>query len=377
MGHVLRELWERRSRDVLTHAAYESLGGVGGALSRSADGLLATFTSDEQARIRALMLGLVKRGRGTRDVRSTLPLDEAIALAGGGEQGHQVLTRLSGGRDPRAPAETPAPPRLLAVGQDRVDLVHEALLEQWSTLRGWIEQDRKALERRDDPEAAAKLWRETGSKPEHLPAAEQLAHLRSAQVVSEAARAFLRAAEVREGQRQQAARRRRNLGRALIAVSILAPIAVANLFRLQAKREAEFAQEQEERHRNVGRALLSTGIVQTVQSQFDVNDPRLSLRLLLEASRIVPAEYGTSLQEHALLDWYRQPRRADLRGHLDAVKLAAFSPDGRRVVTASTDGTARVWDASSGKFIAPLRGHSGWVLKAAFSPDGLRVITAS
>jgi WD40 repeat protein len=40
---------------------------------------------------------------------------------------------------------------------------------------------------------------------------------------------------------------------------------------------------------------------------------------------------------------------AVLRGHEDVVKSAAFSEDGRRVVTASSDGTARLWDAASGQ----------------------------
>jgi WD40 repeat protein len=56
---------------------------------------------------------------------------------------------------------------------------------------------------------------------------------------------------------------------------------------------------------------------------------------------------------------------------------AQFSPDGLRVVTASEDKTARVWDALTGKPITgPLR-HEGTVRKASFSPDGLWVLTAS
>ena len=57
---------------------------------------------------------------------------------------------------------------------------------------------------------------------------------------------------------------------------------------------------------------------------------------------------------------------------------AAFSPDGKRIVTASEDKTARLWDAATGKQIGePLRGHEGAVMSAAFSPDGKRIVTAS
>jgi len=55
---------------------------------------------------------------------------------------------------------------------------------------------------------------------------------------------------------------------------------------------------------------------------------------------------------------------------------AAFSSDGQRVLTASWDGTARVWDAETGRPIAVLQEHGGLV-SAAFSPDGRRVVTGS
>ena len=60
-----------------------------------------------------------------------------------------------------------------------------------------------------------------------------------------------------------------------------------------------------------------------------------------------------------------------------SVTSAALSPDGTRVVTASADNTARVWDARTGQPVgAPLQ-HVGAVSAAAFSADGTRVVTAS
>jgi WD40 repeat protein len=56
---------------------------------------------------------------------------------------------------------------------------------------------------------------------------------------------------------------------------------------------------------------------------------------------------------------------------------AVFSLDGSRIVTASADNTARIWDAASAKQIAVLRGHEGIVYYAVFSPDGSRIVTAS
>jgi WD40 repeat protein len=65
------------------------------------------------------------------------------------------------------------------------------------------------------------------------------------------------------------------------------------------------------------------------------------------------------------------------QGHADQVLFAAFSPEGSRLATASPDRTARVWDAASGKELAVLRGHAGPVRPLAFSPDGSRLATAS
>ena len=53
-----------------------------------------------------------------------------------------------------------------------------------------------------------------------------------------------------------------------------------------------------------------------------------------------------------------KPIGEPLTGHTDAVSSAAFSPDGKRIVTASEDKTARLWDAATGKPIGePLKGH--------------------
>ena len=55
----------------------------------------------------------------------------------------------------------------------------------------------------------------------------------------------------------------------------------------------------------------------------------------------------------------------------------AFSPDGRYVATSGTDGTARLWDISTGDEIRRFTGHTGAVRSVVFSPDGKFILTAS
>src|ERR1051326_2076464 len=64
-------------------------------------------------------------------------------------------------------------------------------------------------------------------------------------------------------------------------------------------------------------------------------------------------------------------------GHDGPVRSAAFDQEGKRVITAGDDMTARIWDALSGKIIKTLNGHSDRLVSAVFSPDGRRAATAS
>jgi WD40 repeat protein len=70
-------------------------------------------------------------------------------------------------------------------------------------------------------------------------------------------------------------------------------------------------------------------------------------------------------------------REISLKGHRIAVLDMAFSPDGRRVATASTDKTVGIRDLESGQEILMLKGHTDTVLSVRFSSDGCRLVTAS
>jgi WD40 repeat protein/serine/threonine protein kinase len=83
------------------------------------------------------------------------------------------------------------------------------------------------------------------------------------------------------------------------------------------------------------------------------------------------------------LDFYRGYRARQVleqlavKGHTSWVWGVAFSPDGKRIVTASEDRTVRVWDARTGQEIHTLRGHTGIVWSVAYSPGGTRIVSSS
>jgi WD40 repeat protein len=65
-------------------------------------------------------------------------------------------------------------------------------------------------------------------------------------------------------------------------------------------------------------------------------------------------------------------------GHRDAILGAGFSSDGTRIVSASRDRTARIWDVASGHEIRQLKeGHDFLVAACRFFPDGKRILTAA
>jgi WD40 repeat protein len=103
-------------------------------------------------------------------------------------------------------------------------------------------------------------------------------------------------------------------------------------------------------------------------------DPERSLLLALEAEEIANSGPADDALRRALVSSHV---RAVMPGHRRSIASVDLSRDGERVVTASRDHTARIFDTASGRPLRVLRGHRRPVANASFSPDGRRVVTAS
>jgi WD40 repeat protein len=153
-------------------------------------------------------------------------------------------------------------------------------------------------------------------------------------------------------------------------------IAESEQNRLLRRAEANEAEAMRERDRaNQALALLR---LQRAEDLFAANQTSTALAYVAGVLRqnltneTVAARVFANLTRHVLIIPLAKPLV-----HAGYVYYAQFSPDGLRVVTASADGTARVWNASTGEPITPKLQHHGPVWFAQFSPDGGRVVTAS
>ncbi len=102
-----------------------------------------------------------------------------------------------------------------------------------------------------------------------------------------------------------------------------------------------------------------------------------ALRLLAQSLRLEPGANPAAPLAFELLTEQRARSRFTLVGHTAAVNGVEYSPDGRKILTYSTDNTARIWDADTGRELTPPLAHGDAVIAGAWSRDGKRVLTGS
>ncbi len=270
-------------------------------------------------------------------------------------------------------------------GETTVEVPHEAVLRHWQLLADWLGEEGGGLARCESVMRAAGDWRRNSSsageradlllvhRGDRLTTAERLLQRADlAELIGPDGRTYLAACRVAENERQEGDRRQalrqRRLQRLIAALSLvaLAITAVGSYFVVSGQRSLS---------RQTSLFLTSVAQAEARNGQFD-----RGMRIALAAA------HGTLL-EPALSDAtatvgeisYHSMLNAALYGHSAQVRSSVFSPDGRSIVTASFDKTARIWrEGVDGHWTGTvLEDHSKPVTSAAFSPDGHSIVTAS
>ncbi|WP_319548082.1 ATP-binding protein [Desulfogranum marinum] len=142
----LTRLWERQKNRELTHNAYEEIAGVRRALADYAEGVYEEFNEDDRIKIKHIFVKLVRPGRGTEDTRQIVAL-KLVKL-----EYRELVNQL-------------ADKRLIVTGydlenqEDTVEIVHEALIRSWVTLRRWIDEEREFLVWQEKFQVFFNQWR--------------------------------------------------------------------------------------------------------------------------------------------------------------------------------------------------------------------------
>src|SRR5690606_8853821 len=153
------KLWETRdvARKMLTHASYAQMGGVAGALASHADRVVHDLGPQKQALIRAILLRLVSPER----TRAIEQLDERRELSREVGEVQRLIDQM-------------VDARLLVVQTmeggkgSTVEIVHESLIQNWPTLRRWLDETQDDAAIIDQLRIAARQWNAKGRSPDLL-----------------------------------------------------------------------------------------------------------------------------------------------------------------------------------------------------------------
>jgi WD40 repeat protein/serine/threonine protein kinase/DNA-binding SARP family transcriptional activator len=411
LQYALTELFAARTSDVLTLDGYVATGGVVGALGRRAEELYGHLDSRGEAACRQVFLRLVSVHPAAQDTRRRVRRRELRQLELDAKALDEVLARFGGYRllsfDREPLTRTPT-----------VEVAHEAILTQWDRLRAWIEERREDLLLHRRLAEAVEEWQDAGGDLEYLPREGRLAQFEAWAGATDLAltvgeREFL--ADSRAAADEAARRRARRRRSVLAGFAVLA--AVASLL-------AVFALVLRGRAKDDARVATARQLAASAEANLDI-DPERSILLAIEAAETTRRHDGTIVPEavQALHDALGASRvltevhgigrraaashvlalapnaatfvaadldrkRASIRDartgrtlvtlrsdHPADVLAVAYSPSGHLVATGSADGTAAIWNASTGKAVHLLRAHRGGVFATRFSADGKRLVT--
>jgi WD40 repeat protein len=340
---TLTELWQRRREDRLTHAAYDEIGGVSGALAQYAEHRLWQELSEPQREQARQLLSRLAR-----------PAED------GGFTRHRVhVTELN--NDARMVLNVLAATRLVVIsdGGKIVELAHQALIDQWPRLRDWLTADREFLAWREELAQRRKQWERAGRDRRSLLRGIALARARDWRAqrgseMSNVEQAFIVRSHVQ-------ARRGMWTWRAAGVLILVIALVVAML----AAQTAQQSDQLDASLRNVNATLLGQEAGRTEDASVT------SLQLAQAAWRESPGNpdaFGALWNQY--VQWHTVDRTSlpsDISGTFDV----SASSDGDVVAIAAVGGkTVVVWRGALRGDIRPVRVSVPSASAIQVSPDG-------
>ena len=370
---TLNQLFEARERrdhgGQLTFAAYRALGGLEGAVEKEAEAAFARLGATEQARLPRLLRELVApagdatmtAARAAFDIRPVPLADAAYDDASA-----RLVQALIDARILLSSGEG---------GQATVRLAHARVLDSWQRASKIVADNADFYRIRAEVEEQRRRWDAAGRRRDLLigrgrPLAEAESIVRNfSGELPTATREFVR----RSG-------RRARLMQTLTAAAAVIFAAVAGVAVYEWRHTVSLQREAVEK-RDQLLVSQSRFLVDRANQGNQAGDAGTAMLLALQALPDTRSGVGRPMvheAEAALFAAYQDLKeRIVLKGHDGVLWSARLAPDGKRIVTASEDKTARVWNAENGDQLAILRGHTEGVRVASFSPDGRQVITGS
>ena len=274
-------------------------------------------------------------------------------------------------------------------GEVTAEVAHEQLLRKWPALEGWLSELRDFLTWKADLEAARAAYDETpaGERPSALLSGRRLLVARNwlashGHDLADEDRAFVEASVRADDERREQAhvQERKILMRTRIGAGVAAALAliagIIGWLALDQKAEANKQRSDAENQRNQALLRESQFLSNLAESEIENKDFGAAALLALEAlpdrrsDNIAKKGAPACAGRRTLLNLALQENqeRLLLKGHAGSVNSVAFSPDGVRLLTGSSDSTARLWEAHTGQEILALEGPCGLCLQRGLQP---------